>query len=239
MNVYRRKLRNFYEILSLNMKRTLSAGYYVVLAVGVGIFVVVCLINYFNDSDDRMTSNGIWILITMFPSAVAVFLGMSTIIQEGESRTLEVLFASSTSRYAIWFSRMGTVYLATGGVVVLLSVLSFIFIADFPFLLYIFNALFPLLWFTNLALLLSLLFKSANAAGMVMLILGVPLYMFYEGFKSLRFYPLLNPFDPPRGMADPTLWMRICVENRLLLLFFAALFLALSLVLLNRRERLL
>ena len=40
-------------------------------------------------------------------------------------------------------------------------------------------------------------------------------------------------------MADPVLWMRICVENRLLLLFFAVLFLALSLVLLNRRERLL
>ena len=152
------RFRNFTQLLSLNMKRTLSAGYYVVLLIAVAVFAIVCLINYFGQGEEKMTANGVWYLITLCPTAVAVFLGMSAVIQEGESRTLEVLFASSTSRYSIWLSRMGTIYLATAGVVVLLAVLSFIFIADFPLLPYVLNALFPLVMFANLALLLSLVF---------------------------------------------------------------------------------
>ena len=145
---------NFRQVLSLNMKRTLSAGYWVVLLIGVGLFFIVCLINYFNESEDRMGATGVWVLVTIPALLMAIYLGMNAVLQECESRTLEVIFASSTSRYTIWLSRMGAVYLSTMSIVVLLCVLSFVFITDFPVFLYIVNVFFPLFFSNDAAVLL-------------------------------------------------------------------------------------
>jgi hypothetical protein len=86
---------------------------------------------------------------------LGILLGMQLVLQERDSRTIEVMFAISRSRFRVWVVKALTVYLAIFILLLFLAVLSHIFIAAFPFASVVLNAMVPAILFGNLAVFFS------------------------------------------------------------------------------------
>lgn len=170
----------------------------------------------------------------------AIALGMSCILAERDERHLEMSFASPGGRYLLWSFRLGALAIASAFSCLLLALGTWLLAGrEIPPFAAAAHALVPVLMAASLAAFLALLFNGTASAGLVSGALMVLSAMFIHGAGLGRFDPWVNPFAPPGDLRDPEAWTRILVFNRLFLLTLTGGFIAGTLGLLQRRERLL
>jgi len=233
------KLLSLYKLFRYNLKVTFSARYFLLLVAGLVYFVIFWLFHYFADPGEEFRGEHI---LNTFLSPPGVFLGillgMQLVLQERDSRTIEVMFAISRSRFRVWVVKALTIYLAIFILLLFLAVLSYIFIAGFPFASVLLNAMVPSILFVNLTVLISVLTRSQNAAALLASIVLFLVFFTSGAWNESIFFPFLNP-QSLADHVDPGEWLRILVENRILVLSLAFLLLALALQRMGRREKLL
>jgi hypothetical protein len=170
---------------------------------------------------------------------LAIYLGMSAFAFEIDERTIEGVFTVSGSRYRPWLVRIATVvaFLIAGDL--LLAVLTWVFLLDFPVLSVAANALVPVLLYFSLALMFSLLFKGAIPAGLAVSPLLLLNATVLAGVSNgTRYNVFFNYLARPTDI-DETLWQIMAVQNRLVILLIVGLILFYTVRLTDKRERLL
>jgi ABC-type transport system involved in multi-copper enzyme maturation permease subunit len=235
LTVRRRRLKDtltaYGKLLHLSLKLTFSTRY-VYCVVGIVVwFIIVALWNYAQPPQERLSGDDILNVVLTFPGVPFVILfGMQLVLFERENRTIEVMFCLPGPPFKVWVVKGVGLLAAVASAMGLQAVLSYFFLADFPFIETVFYSLFPLFFFASLTILLSILFKSANAAAILAVVLAVLSSFVLRPLQ--RIYPFLNPFKPPADMWPGT-WFQICFQNRLFLA------LASTALFLGKRERLL
>lgn len=178
------------------------------------------------------------VLVQVPLAALAIYLSMDLIASERDRNTLETLFSTASSHYAIWMVRMASLHgvLLVSGMA--MSSLSYVLFAEFPFLLGGLNAVLPAFLMANLTFYAAVSVRSSNAAGMLSLGCLLVALMFSDNLDGTVYDPFLNPFDIP-ATADLTLWADTVLINRASVFGLGVLLLFQALRKMERRERLL
>tara|TARA_R100000152_G_C6694386_1_gene125266 strand:- start:282 stop:776 length:495 start_codon:yes stop_codon:yes gene_type:complete len=155
---------------------------------------------------------------------------------DDDSKMLETIFGIPNYRYKVWLVRF---VLAVGVAFVILLVLGSI--ANFT--LYRFNllpmvgqVLFPILFLSSLAFMLSTLIKNGNGTAIVIVIVSFIFFVFAEPLEYNVYNVFLNPFSEPREMSE-FIWHSIIFKNRIYLIVASVLCLLYGMFNLQFREK--
>jgi type IV secretory pathway TrbL component len=173
----------------------------------------------------------------VFPGLLLIFYPMAYGIQnDDDSKMLETIFGIPNYRYKVWLVRF---ILAVGVAFVILLVLGSI--ANFT--LYRFNllpmvgqVLFPIMFLSSLAFMLSTLIKNGNGTAIVIVIVSFIFFVFAKPLEYNVYNVFLNPFSEPREMSE-FIWHSIIFKNRLYLIVASALCLLYGMFNLQFREK--
>ena len=231
------RLINIYQYIRLNEKFIFYQRFLFFFALALVYFIIFCVWNYFESSADRMGEEDIFIWLLSVPGIALIFIpSMSLITSETENRTIEMIFSTAGSRYKVWLTRIGVLYLFVAFIIFVLCSLSFIFISDFPFFGYFFHSLFPPIFISSLIVMFSVIFRSSNAAGLLSLIVIFFLLIIHRPLSTTSFNLFLNPYFKPQNV-DYGLWTSIVIYNRIGILLISGFMLYYSLYRLNKREK--
>lgn len=227
------------RLLRLELRLMTGGRALIVLAAQVAWLVLWAVFQRFRDEPWEPVSfyNRTIVLPCLLP---AVAFGMTCVLSERDDRHLEMTFASPGGRYLVWAFRFAALAAASAASCLVLGFGTRLLVGpEIPPVPAALHALVPVLMASALACCLALLLNGTSSAGLVTAgLFAASAIVLHQGGAG-RFDPFLNPFDPPPGLRDPHAWLRLLVFNRMLLLSVTAASVAVSLGLLQRRERLL
>jgi len=234
--------RAWFRLAHLELRRS-TGGRALYLAGGCLVwFLMIGLWNALATQNDPMEGSSIQNAILALPTVLlAFFLGSQVISSDQENRSLEVVLALPRGKTVVWILRLFVATAFAGGIALILSVLSWFFVASFPFLAVWLTSLFPIAFFASLAFALSVLFRSGTAAALVCSLILALIIMTQPAWHSgalFYIYPFLNPLLPPDGTL-PESWARAFAANRIGVLVTVVSLLVGGLAGMRRRERLL
>ncbi len=234
----RGRIGSWLQLFRLCLKVTFSTRYWFLLVGGFVYFVIIWLMNAFGDGDPYGPLDVQNMILAVPGVFLAILLGMQLVLQERETGTIEVMFAISRSRYRVWLLKALTVYIAIFILQLMLAILTYVTITDFPFLPVLLNSMIPALLFGNMTVLFSIVTRSTNGGALLASIVLFLVFFFQGVLNPGLFYPFLNLQELAQDLPHEE-YLRIAVINRLMMLGIAFALLALALRRTNARERLL
>ena len=155
-----------------------------------------------------------------------------------DNRILEILFGIPDYKYKVWGVRLLMIYVAIFFILVAFSYLATLLLYPVnPFEMSV-QLLFPLVFFGNLAFMLSTITRSGNGTAVFTIILAILLLITSEMEIIERSFwnILLNPFKVPDNFL-PVIWEGLIVKNRIFLLIGGIVWMMIGLLNLQKRER--
>jgi hypothetical protein len=98
------------------------------------------------------------------------------------------------------------------------------------------QVLFPIIFLSSLAFMLSTLIKNGNGTAIVIVIVAFISFIFSEPLRYSVYNVFLNPFSEPHEMSE-FIWLTIIYKNRLYLMILSALCLLYGMFNLQFREK--
>ena len=203
-----------------------------------GYYALLYALMTFNPSDGFSVDDALDVLVQIPMAALAVYLSMDIVSSERDRDTLETLFSTASSHYAIWMVRLTSLHGILLISSMIMSGLSYILFAEFPYIRGGLNAVVPAYLVANMTFYFAVSVRSSNAAGMLSLGALLLVLMFSSSISGSVYDPMLNPFDVPANI-DLTLWADRILINRAMVIGSGGLLLFLALRKMERRERLL
>ncbi|SMG48119.1 hypothetical protein SAMN05661096_03420 [Marivirga sericea] len=223
-----------YKLITYNVKVIFANKFVYFVVASFLFFAFIITIAIFDDPD---FNEAVMYGFLVFPGLLLIFYPMAYGIQnDDDSKMLETIFGIPNYRYKVWLVRF---ILAVGVAFVILLVLGSI--ANFT--LYRFNllpmmgqVLFPIMFLSSLAFMLSTLIKNGNGTAIVLVIVSFIFFVFSEPLRFNVYNVFLNPFSEPREMSE-FIWHSIIFKNRLYLIVASALCLLYGMFNLQFREK--
>ena len=227
----------FTSIIRYNLKIIFAGKFFWFLLAAFSFFAYFM----FRQAWDRLEINeGSIYGLLLFPCLLLIFYPVVFGIQNDEdNRILEIIFGIPNYRYKIWGVRMLMVYVANYFILI-----GFAYIARL--LLYPVNIfemaaqlIFPMLFFGNLAFMVSTLTRSGNGTAVVMILLGFAFSLIMSSTATLSnsfWNVFLNPFETPRNI-HPVVWQDTIFNSRVFLLISGIVWLMIGLLNLQKREK--
>ncbi|ADR21063.1 hypothetical protein MATR_13070 [Marivirga tractuosa] len=223
-----------YKLITYNVKVIFANKFVYFVVASFLFFAFIITIAIFDDPD---FNEAVIYGFLVFPGLLLIFYPMAYGIQnDDDSKMLETIFGIPNYRYKVWLVRF---ILAVGVAFVILLVLGSI--ANFT--LYRFNllpmvgqVLFPIIFLSSLAFMLSTLIKNGNGTAIVIVIVSFIFFVFAKPLEYNVYNVFLNPFSEPREMSE-FIWHSIIFKNRLYLIVASALCLLYGMFNLQFREK--
>jgi hypothetical protein len=155
---------------------------------------------------------------------------------DDDSKMLETIFGIPNYRYKVSLLRF---FLTIGVAFVIRFVLALIAnltLYRFNILPMLGQVLFPILFLSAMAFMMSTLIKNGNGTAIVMVITSFIFFVFAEELEYSAYNVFLNPFTEPRDMSE-FIWLAIIFKNRLYLIVATALCLLYGMFNLQFREK--
>lgn len=209
-----------YRLITYNVKVIFANKFvYFVLAAFL-FFGFIILITVLDDPD--FTEAVIYGFL-VFPGLLLIFYPMAYGIQnDDDSKMLETIFGIPNYRYKVWLVRF---LLAIGVAVVILIVLGSIAnmtLYRFAVMPMVGQVVFPILFLSALAFMLSTLIKNGNGTAIILVIVSFIFFLFSEPLRYSPYNVFLNPFSEPREISE-FIWQTIIFKNRMYLIIASAL----------------
>jgi hypothetical protein len=173
----------------------------------------------------------------VFPGLLLVFYPMAYGIQnDDDSKMLETIFGIPNYRYKVWLLRF---VLTMGVAFVILFALGNIAnltLYRFNILPMLGQVLFPIVFLSAMAFMVSTLIRNGNGTAIVVVIVAFIFFVFAESLEYSAYNVFLNPFSEPRDMSE-FIWLTIIFKNRIYLIVASALCLLFGMFNLQFRER--
>lgn len=173
----------------------------------------------------------------VFPGLLLIFYPMAYGIQnDDDSKMLETIFGIPNYRYKIWLVRFVLTIGIAGVILLVLGNIANLTLYRFNILPMIGQVLFPIIFLSSLAFMLSTLIKNGNGTAIVIVIVAFVFFVFSEPLRYSVYNVFLNPFSEPREMSE-FIWLTIIYKNRVYLMVLSALCLLYGMFNLQFREK--
>ena len=159
----------------------------------------------------------------VFPGLLLIFYPMAYGIQnDDDSKMLETIFGIPNYRYKIWLVRFVLTIGIAAVILPVLGNLANLTLYRFNILPMIGQVLFPIIFLSSMAFMLSTLIKNGNGTAIVIVIVAFVFFVFSEPLRYSVYNVFLNPFSEPREMSE-FIWLTIIYKNRVYLMVLSAL----------------
>lgn len=177
--------------------------------------------------------------ILLFPCILLIFYPAVFGIQNDEdSRILEILFGIPDYKYKVWGVRLLMIYVAIFVILIVFSYVAIILLYPVNPLEMSLQLMFPVLFFGNMAFMLSTITRSGNGTAVLMIIIGIVLIFVSRMNDMDRSFwnVMLNPFSMPEGF-HPMIWESVLIKNRIFLFSASVIWAMIGLLNLQKREK--
>lgn len=223
-----------YRLITYNVKVIFANKFVYFVAAAFLFFAFIIMLTIIDEPN--FTEGAIYGFL-VFPGLLLIFYPMAYGIQnDDDSKMLETIFGIPNYRYKVWLIRF---ILAIGVAAVILLVLGSIAnvtLYRFKLLPMVGQVLFPLVFLSSLAFMLSTLIKNGNGTAIVIVIVAFIFFVFAEPLEFSAYNVFLNPFSEPQEMSE-FIWQTIIFKNRLYLIVSSALCLLYGMFNLQFREK--
>lgn len=223
-----------YKLIIYNVKVIFANKFVYFVVAAFLFFAFIITITIFDDPD---FNEAVIYGFLVFPGLLLIFYPMAYGIQnDDDSKMLETIFGIPNYRYKVWLVRF---VLAVGVAFVILLVLGSVAnftLYRFSLLPMVGQVLFPILFLSSLAYMLSTLIKNGNGTAIVIVIVSFIFFVFAEPLEYNVYNVFLNPFSEPQEMSE-FIWHSIIFKNRLYLMIASALCLLYGMFNLQFREK--
>ena len=175
--------------------------------------------------------------VLLFPCLLLIFYPVVFGIQNDEdNRILEIIFGIPNYRYKIWGVRMLMVYVSNYFILILFAYVAKLMLYPVNIFEMAAQLLFPMLFFGNLAFMISTIVRSGNGTAVVMILFGMIFFIMSDAISTTMWNVFLNPFYIPRDI-HAMIWQDTIVNNRVFLAIGGIVWLMVGLLNLQKREK--
>lgn len=178
--------------------------------------------------------------LLLFPCLLLIFYPVVFGIQNDEdNRMLEIIFGIPNYRYKVWGIRMLMIYVANYFILVVFAYVARILLYPVGVFEMAAQLIFPMLFFGNLAFMLSTITRSGNATAVIVIVLGLLFFIFTSSNGQIAtsyWNVFLNPFSIPDNI-HPLIWQNTLLRSRLFLLVGGIVWLLIGFLNLQKREK--
>ncbi len=200
---------NLYTIF-VQTRRILFSGKFLYV-VGFALAWMALFIVIIHVDDEPFSPNEIFYVLNLVPMIiVSLYVSMMLVTFEKDNSTIETLFSVPGSPYKVWSYKLVTKFVILLFLQLLLTLISFILVADFQFFTMILHVFVPIFFIANFTFFLSVVFRNGYAAGLVTLIILFIVFTLSDPLEYSAWFLYLSPFNKPHDL-DEVIW-----NNRLL-----------------------
>ena len=223
-----------YRLMTYNVKVIFGHKfvYFVVAAFLFFAFIITLTI-----LDDPDFNEAVIYGFLVFPGLLLIFYPMAYGIQnDDDSKMLETIFGIPNYRYKVWLVRFVLTIGIAALILLVLGHIANLTLYRFSLLPMVGQVLFPIVFLSSLAFMLSTLIKNGNGTAIVIVIVAFIFFIFAEALEYSVYNVFLNPFSEPQEMSE-FIWLTIIYKNRLYLMILSALCLLYGMFNLQFREK--
>jgi hypothetical protein len=223
-----------YRLMTYNVKVIFGNKfiYFIVAAFLFFAFIIMLTI-----IDDAEFDDAVIYGFLVFPGLLLIFYPMAYGIQnDDDSKMLETIFGIPNYRYKVWLVRFILTLGIAAVILLVLGNIANLTLHRFNILPMIGQVLFPIIFLSSLAFMLSTLIKSGNGTAIVIVIVAFISFIFAEPLRFSVYNVFLNPLSEPRGMSE-FIWLTIIYKNRIYLMILSVLCLLYGMFNLQFREK--
>lgn len=224
------------KVAKYNLKIIFAGKFIWFLLAAFCFFAFFMFLNAWNRAE---INEGLIYNLLFFPCILLIFYPAVFGIQNDEdSRILEILFGIPNYKYKVWGVRLLMIYVAIFSILIIFSYIAILLLYPINPLEMSLQLMFPVLFFGNMAFMLSTITRSGNGTAVLMIIIGIAL-IFVSNMNAIErsfWNILLNPFRVPDNL-HPAIWGGILVKNRIFLLSASFIWAMIGLLNLQKREK--
>jgi hypothetical protein len=224
-----------YKLITYNVK-VIFGNKFIYFVVASFLFFAFVIFITFVEEDNEFNEAAIYGFL-VFPGLLLIFYPMAYGIQnDDDSKMLETIFGIPNYRYKVWLVRFVLTIGVAAVILLVLGNIANLTLYRFSILPMIGQVLFPILFLSSFAFMLSTLIKNGNATAIVMVIISFLFFLFSEPLEYSVYNIFLNPFSEPREMSE-FIWLTIIYKNRMYLIILSMLCLLYGMFNLQFREK--
>ena len=223
------------KIIRYNLKIIFAGKFFWFLLAALGFFCYL-MFNQVWDKIEEINEASIYTVL-LFPCLLLIFYPVVFGIQNDEdNRILEIIFGIPNYRYKIWGVRMLMIYVANYFILIAFAYVARLMLYPVNIFEMAAQLIFPMLFFGNLAFMVSTLVRSGNGTAVVMILFGMVFSIMGESISTSMWNVFLNPFDSPRNI-HAMIWQDTILNNRIFLGIGGIVWLMMGLLNLQKREK--
>ena len=223
-----------YRLITYNVKVIFANKFvYFVLAAFL-FFVFIITITILEDPD---FNEAVIYGFLVFPGLLLIFYPMAYgIHNDDDSKMLETIFGIPNYRYKVWLVRFVITISVACVILYILGHIANLTLYRFSILPMLGQVLFPVVFLSALAFMISTLIRNGNGTAIVVVIVAFLFFVFAEPLEYSQYNVFLNPFSEPRNMSE-FIWLTVIFKNRVYLVVATLLCLLYGMFNLQFRER--
>lgn len=223
-----------YRLITYNVKVIFANKFVYFVVAAFLFFAFIITITIFDDPD---FNEAVIYGFLVFPGLLLIFYPMAYGIQnDDDSKMLETIFGIPNYRYKVWLVRFVLTIGVAFVILLILGAIANIALYRFNILPMLGQVLFPIIFLSSVAFMLSTLIKNGNGTAIVIVIIAFIFFVFAEPLEYNVYNVFLNPFSEPHEMSE-FIWLTIIFKNRLYLMIASALCLLYGMFNLQFREK--
>jgi hypothetical protein len=223
------------DFIRYNVKIIFANKFIYFLIAAFAFYFTILAISLFTDTSPE---NADIYYSLIFPGILILFYPIIFNIQsDKDTRMLEIIFAVPNYRYKVYLVRFGLSILLLISSLLVLAWVTEITVIHIPVAKMIYQLMYCLLFLASLSLLLTSLLKNANAAAVIMVLIGLVFFILGANIEASKWNLFLNPFDVPANISF-TIWQNVLFQNRMMLVVGTIICILWALINLQKREKL-
>ena len=229
------KPKSLVAFFRYNVFTSFSGKFIYVFLLAIVLFLVIIILYVLNNDASPSTENVYNFLL--IPGVLLIFYPSAFSIQNDvDSRMIETLFGIPDYRYKIWLVRSLTQYIVIASLLLVLTVLCRLGLAEFSMGSMMFHLMFPIIFIGSLGFMIAALTRSGSGTAVILVLVILFFWIALESVEGSGLYIFHNPFQMVDQM-ETMILAETTLLNRVYLLVGSIITTLFGLLRLQHREK--
>lgn len=227
-------IKNLIKLTRYNIQIIFGNKFIYFVLSAIGFYILTVGISLFADTEITFATGYNMMLV---PSVLLIFYPACFGIQnDQDAKIIEIIFGIPNYRYKVWLLRLLIAYVICFAIILLLAFVTNWLVVEVPPFDLALQTMVPTLLIGLLCFMLSTIVRNGNGTAVMMIVIGLILFLLNNILGVSKWNVFLNPFDVPLDK-NPEIFYNTVLDNRLVILLTAFVFLLIGLYKTQNREK--
>ncbi|MDE7074322.1 MAG: hypothetical protein K2O69_04640 [Odoribacter sp.] len=227
-------IKNLIKLTRYNIQIIFGNKFIYFVLSAIGFYILTVGISLFADTEITSATGYNMMLV---PSVLLIFYPACFGIQnDQDAKIIEIIFGIPNYRYKVWLLRLLIAYVICFAIILLLAFVTNWLVVEVPPFDLALQTMVPTLLIGLLCFMLSTIVRNGNGTAVMIIVIGLILFLLNGILGVSKWNVFLNPFDVPLDK-NPEIFYNTVLDNRLVILLTAFVFLLIGLYKTQNREK--